>query len=53
MATNQEKFVKISKEELPLSCPMPDYDDWDGHPRVFLSVNSERTTCPIAALSIN
>ena len=46
MATNQEKFIKISKKDLPLSCPMPDYDDWDGHPRVFLQVDAEKTTCP-------
>jgi len=46
MATNQEKFVKIRKRDLPLSCPMPNYDGWDGHPRVFLQVDSEKTTCP-------
>ena len=46
MATNQEKFVKIRKGDLPLSCPMPNYDGWDGHPRVFLPVDSEKTTCP-------
>jgi len=46
MAINQEKFVKIRKKDLPLSCPLPDDDDWDGHPRVFLQVDSKKTTCP-------
>ena len=30
----------------PLSCPLPEYDDWDGHPRVFLEVETKRTACP-------
>ena len=46
MTTNKEKLIDITSEDLPLSCPMPEYDDWDAHPRVFLTVESKQTICP-------
>ena len=46
MATNEEKLIQITKDTLPLSCPLPEYDDWHGHPRVFLEVETKRTACP-------
>ena len=41
MTANQEKIIHIRKEDLPLSCPMPSNDNWDGHPKVFLEVESK------------
>ena len=46
MATNIEKLIQISNDDLPLACPLEEFDDWDGHPRVYLQVDSIRTICP-------
>ena len=46
MTANQEKIIHIRKEDLPLSCPMPSNDNWDGHPKVFLEGESKETRCP-------
>ncbi len=42
-----EKRYTIKKEELPLSCPMPRYQLWDAHPRVYLPIEREgQVVCP-------
>lgn len=42
---NREKT--ITREELPLSCPMPDERLWDGHPRVYLDIEKKgHVDCP-------
>ena len=46
MATNEEKLIQITKDKLHLSCHLPEYDDWVGHPRVFLEVETKRTASP-------
>ena len=46
MTSDQRKIIQIKKEDLPLSCPMLGNDDWDGHPKVFLEVESKDTRCP-------
>ena len=46
MALNKEKHIKISSSELPLHCPLEEYDDYDGHPRVFLEIVGKETPCP-------
>ena len=46
MATNEEKLIQILKNDLPLACPLEEFDDWDGHPRVYLQVDEKRTICP-------
>lgn len=28
--------VEVTKDELPMHCPAPNADLWDGHPRVFI-----------------
>lgn len=46
---NKQKVVKISDENLPLCCPMPDMQTWNSHPRVFLKIEKEPSkeiTCP-------
>ena len=38
---------KITQEDLPLSCPMPEDRLWDAHPRVYLPIESEgHFVCP-------
>jgi uncharacterized Zn-finger protein len=46
MSANQEKIIQIKEEDLPLCCPMLGNDNWDGHPKVFLEVESKETRCP-------
>ena len=46
MALNKEKHIKISSSELPLHCQLEEYDDYDGHPRVFLEIVGKETPCP-------
>ena len=45
MALNKEKHIKITSDELPLHCPLEEYDDYDGHPRVFLEIIGKETPC--------
>lgn len=42
----------ITRDDLPLSCPLPSASQWNAHPRVFLSLNEEgRATCPYCSTS--
>ena len=37
----------ISKQDLPVSCPLPSASQWNSHPRVFLTLDEEgKATCP-------
>jgi uncharacterized Zn-finger protein len=37
----------VSRQDLPLSCPMPDMSLWNAHPRVFLPIEKTgKATCP-------
>ncbi len=39
--------VKVSREQLPLSCPLPEEEVWSLHPRVYLPIaNSGEAVCP-------
>lgn len=44
----QEKNqIKISKKELPLSCPIKNTTPWDSHPRIYLEIKeNKKATCP-------
>ena len=46
MALNTEKYIKITSKDLPLHCPLEEYDDYDGHPRVYLEILGKETPCP-------
>ncbi len=46
MALNKEKNIKINSNQLPLHCPLEEYDDYDGHPRVYLEILGKETPCP-------
>ena len=37
----------VTKNDLPLSCPMPQMEIWDAHPRVYLPIEETgHATCP-------
>ena len=37
----------ISKQDLPVSCPLPSASHWNAHPRVFLTLDDDgKATCP-------
>jgi uncharacterized Zn-finger protein len=42
-----QRVVKVSRADLPLSCPRPTDEAWSMHPRVFLPVEKDgEATCP-------
>ncbi len=42
-----EQIIKVSKEQLPLSCPQPEEDVWNMHPRVYLPLDKTgEAVCP-------
>ena len=42
-----ERIIKVSREQLPLSCPLPEDDVWNMHPRVYLPVDKTgEAVCP-------
>lgn len=44
---NTQESYQISRDDLPLSCPMPNMKTWNSHPRVFLSLDTEgHANCP-------
>jgi uncharacterized Zn-finger protein len=44
---NAERQYEVSHHDLPLSCPMPDMEQWNSHPRVYLPIEKTgRITCP-------
>ncbi len=36
-----QKYIKITDQDLPLSCPNPNSSNWNLHPRVFLAIEDE------------
>ena len=46
-AKKQERVVKVSRDQLPLSCPLPEESLWNMHPRVFLPIEKTgEAVCP-------
>jgi uncharacterized Zn-finger protein len=38
---------KVTRDELPLSCPTPDMELWNMHPKVYLPIEKTReAVCP-------
>lgn len=52
MSTNTAKPgkpepIKVSRADLPLSCPRPEDEVWNMHPRVYLPIEKTgEATCP-------
>jgi len=45
-----QRFYEVTAKNLPLSCPMPDMNLWDAHPRVYLPIEATgRAICPYCA----
>lgn len=43
---NSAKRYEVTDKDLPLSCPMPDMQLWNSHPKVFLSIEKTgEATC--------
>jgi uncharacterized Zn-finger protein len=43
----QAKEIIVKSSDLPLSCPTPEMELWNGHPKVFLPIEqSKREVCP-------
>ena len=40
---NTQNFYKVTRDDLPLHCPMPGSSLWNSHPRVFLPVEETGT----------
>ncbi len=41
------KVHYITRNDLPLSCPLPSASKWNAHPRVFLTQDEEgKAICP-------
>jgi uncharacterized Zn-finger protein len=39
--------ILVSRKDLPLSCPRPQDEVWNMHPRVYLTIEKTgETTCP-------
>lgn len=45
---NAEKIYKVSRADLPLSCPLPSMSLWNSHPKVYLPIEDQdgRAQCP-------
>ncbi len=45
-ACTQQEYV-VTQDDLPLSCPLPQYRLWDAHPRVYMPIEETgREVCP-------
>ncbi|MCB1774563.1 MAG: zinc-finger domain-containing protein [Gammaproteobacteria bacterium] len=41
------EIIEVTREDLPLSCPRPDDEVWNMHPRVYLPIEKTgAATCP-------
>ncbi len=44
---NTQNTYEVSRDDLPLSCPMPGMMLWCSHPKVYLSIEATgRAKCP-------
>lgn len=44
---NAQRRVEVTRNNLPLHCPLPDSTLWNSHPRVFLPIEVTGTAkCP-------
>lgn len=42
-----EQRYQVTRNDLPLSCPLPDMPAWNAHPRVYLSIEDKgEIRCP-------
>ena len=42
-----ERIIKVNRDQLPLSCPQPEDEVWNMHPRVYLPIEKTgEAVCP-------
>lgn len=47
LQANASTRYEVTRDDLPLSCPMPSMTLWNSHPKVFLPINETgRECCP-------
>lgn len=47
MTPNAQNRYDISRDDLPLHCPMPDMSLWNSHPKVYLPIEEHGyAKCP-------
>jgi uncharacterized Zn-finger protein len=52
MTANTKVHFSVTKENLPLSCPLPNAPLWNMHPRVYLPIEKTGTAnCPYCGAS--
>lgn len=45
--SNAENRYEVTRDDLPLSCPMPGMSLWNSHPKVYLPIEKTGTAkCP-------
>ncbi|MDD5329325.1 MAG: zinc-finger domain-containing protein [Sulfuricella sp.] len=43
----KSRYYEVTAADLPLHCPLPSMSAWNGHPRVFLSIEKTgEAMCP-------
>jgi uncharacterized Zn-finger protein len=51
-SANAAKSYEVSRDDLPLHCPMPDAYLWNSHPKVFLPIEETgKAVCPYCSAS--
>jgi uncharacterized Zn-finger protein len=45
---NTQNLYEVTRDDLPLSCPMPGMALWNSHPKVYLPIEDDggRSVCP-------
>ncbi len=44
---NAARHYEVRRDDLPLSCPLPDMSLWNSHPRVYLPIETTGAAkCP-------
>lgn len=45
---NAENLYRVTRSDLPLSCPMPAMSLWNSHPKVYLPIEDQggEAQCP-------
>jgi uncharacterized Zn-finger protein len=52
--SSSKPYYEVSRQQLPLSCPMPDMPLWDAHPRVYLPITETgKANCPYCGAEFN
>ncbi len=47
ITANAENRYEVTRDDLPLSCPMPGMSLWNSHPKVYLPIEDKgQVRCP-------